>query len=411
MSGVAPARSEFARGWPVLAACLVGVTVGASPIPYNTLGFFLPELAREFGWGYARISLGVTVYGVVGALLAPLFGAWADRHGARRVAVLSLPLFALMFGSLALTPGSLAVYYAQWTLIGLVAIGSTPVVFSRLVNQWFFRRRGLALGIMLLGTSLAAVILPPLVTWAIAHHGWRTAYLVVAALPLLVGLPVAALLLRQPREHEAPAVASTSLHGRSLAEAMADRRFWILWASIALVSFAFGGAYVHMPEIVRLHGYAPSDAAHVMQALGLSILCGRLCTGFLLDRYWAPAVCLPILSIPALACLVLAGDTPGWPLLLGGAALLGFAAGAESDLIAYLASRYFGLAHYGKIYGMLYMPFVLSSAFSPAAYGAVRDATGGYAPMLQASAVMFVAGALLLLALGRYPEAAPARPA
>jgi MFS family permease len=65
------------------------------------------------------------------------------------------------------------------------------------------------------------------------------------------------------------------------------------------------------------------------------------------------------------------------------------------------------MAHYGKIYGMLYMPFGLFSAVSPAVYGRVRDTTGSYDAMLTAAAAMFVAGGALLLLLGRYPATLP----
>ncbi len=91
-------------------------------------------------------------------------------------------------------------------------------------------------------------------------------------------------------------------------------------------------------------------------------------------------------------------------ILTTAAFLLGFAAGAESDLIAFLSARYFGMAHFGRIYGMLYMPFGLFSAISPLLYGLVRDRTGSYDMMLTAAAVMFVAGGALLLLLGRYPD-------
>jgi MFS transporter, OFA family, oxalate/formate antiporter len=84
--------------------------------------------------------------------------------------------------------------------------------------------------------------------------------------------------------------------------------------------------------------------------------------------------------------------------------LLGFAAGAESDLIAFLAARYFGMAHFGRIYGMLYMPFGLMSAISPLVYGIVRDKTGSYDPVLQIAMIGFVLGGGLLLLLGRYPD-------
>lgn len=395
---------EFRRGWPVLLACLVGVATGASPVPYNTIGFFMPELARTHGWSFGAMSLGITIFGVLAAFLAPVFGAMADRYGARRVALVSLALFGLAFGSFAFIGTEIWTFYAVWVLLGLVGIGSTPVTFSRLVNLWFFRNRGLALGIMLIGTSLAAVIIPPLVTWAIGAHGWRTAHLVIAGLPLLVGLPVGLLLLREPKAEERPAGDVSAAAGVTLAEALRDRRFWVIFASIFLVAFAYGGAHIHMPEIVKLHGFPPERAANIMQILGLAILSGRLVTGFLLDRFWAPAVCLPILSLPAIAAFSLAGTAPDFALVAAAAFLLGFAAGAESDLIAYLASRYFGMANYGRIYGTLYMAFALASAISPAIYGRVRDVTGTYDPMLFAAAGLFVGGALLLLTLGRYPE-------
>ena len=97
---------------------------------------------------------------------------------------------------------------------------------------------------------------------------------------------------------------------------------------------------------------------------------------------------------------------PTLPLLIAGF-MLGFAAGAESDLIAYLAGRYFGMGHYGKIYGMLYLPFGLFSAISPMIYGAVRDASGSYDGVLMVAAPMFVIGGGLLLLLGRYPDSFP----
>ncbi len=188
---------------------------------------------------------------------------------------------------------------------------------------------------------------------------------------------------------------------------MRDRRFWIMWVSIFMIALAYGGAHIHMPEIVKMHGFTGQDAARVMQVLGLAILAGRLITGFLLDRFWAPAVCFPILCLPAISVVILMGSAPDYPMVLLGAFLLGFAAGAESDLIAYLGSRYFGLANYGKIYGTLYMAFGIASALSPAAYGMVRDATGNYDTMLTVAAFLFVGGGALLLLLGRYPEQLP----
>ena len=102
-----------------------------------------------------------------------------------------------------------------------------------------------------------------------------------------------------------------------------------------------------------------------------------------------------------MSCYLLLGDTILFPAAALAGFLLGFAAGAESDLIAYLTGRYFGMAHYGKIYGMLYMPFGLFSALSPIIYASVRDNTGSYNPILTVAILGFIIGGGILLLLDR----------
>jgi MFS transporter, OFA family, oxalate/formate antiporter len=120
-------KSEFAKGWKVLVAGLVGVACGASPLPFNTIGFVLAPLKGEFGWSYAQTSLSVTIYGIVAALLAPYFGSLADKHGVRKVAMLSTLAFGLIFAGIGAVPASIFAFYLMWFLVGLVGIGSTPV--------------------------------------------------------------------------------------------------------------------------------------------------------------------------------------------------------------------------------------------------------------------------------------------
>ncbi len=402
--------SEFARGWRPLAAALIGVACGASPIPFNVLPLVLGPVHAEFGWDFAQAAAGVTIFGIIASLLAPVFGGLADRFGVRPVAIGSLLAFALVFASFYLLPGSLGGWYLFWAMLGIVGIGSTPVTWSRAVSMWFSKNRGLALGIMLLGTSVSALVVPQIAQAAIARFGWRAAFPAAALLPLLVAIPLALLWFREPLPHERPAGvsdASGRLTGLTLGEALRGYRFWVLLASILVIALAYGGAHIHMAQIVGLHGFSPAVAASVLGVVALGILAGRLIVGLLFDRFWAPGVAAPAMLLPAVACFLLTGTTPNLSMVMLGGFLLGFAAGAESDVIAFLAARYFGMAHYGKIYGALYMPFGIGSAISPIVYGRVRDVSGSYDPMLTAAMLMFVIGGALLLLLGRYPDAAP----
>lgn len=402
--------SEFGRGWKVLVASMIGVACGASPLPFITIGFFIDPLQQEFGWSRTEISLGVTIYGILAALLAPVFGGLADRYGVRPVALGSTVIFGVTFAAFAVVPGELWAFYLVWLMIGLFGIGSTPVTWSRAVNLWFFKQRGLALGLMLVGTSISAIVLPFLTTYFITHFGWRMAYALLALLPLAIALPLGLWWFREPRVEERPAGVGASadprdLPGRTLREAMKERRFWILWLSVALVTLAYAGALVYLPSMLKQRNFDPTSVATVLSVFGLSIFAGRIITGLLLDRFWAPLVVLPILCLPAVSCWMLMGDAPlSFTLAVIAAFFMGFASGAETDLVAYLAGRYFGMKNYGKIYGVQYMAFGLMAALSPTLYGWVRDSTGSFDPMLIAAAFMFLAGGFLLLLLGPYPD-------
>jgi MFS transporter, OFA family, oxalate/formate antiporter len=282
-------RSEFGQGWKVLLAGFLGTMCGASPLPFNVLGFLFDPLKAEFGWSRAQVSAGITVFGLSAALLAPVFGWLADRYGVRKVGIWSLVAFVLTFSAMALTPDSILGYYALWLLVGLVGIGSTPVTWSRALSMWFVKNRGLALGIMLIGTSAAAFIVPQIAVWAIKSFGWRMMFPIVALLPLLVALPVVLAVFREPRENERPAAltaADGSVAGMTFKEAIRTRQFWVLWISIFIIALCYGGAHIHMPAIVKDHGFDVKAAAGIMGIVGMGLLVGRVGVGFLLDKFW-----------------------------------------------------------------------------------------------------------------------------
>lgn len=405
--------SEFRRGYPVLIASALGVAFGASPVPFNSLGSFTLPLAEEFGWGRGEIQLAVFWMTVAVILVVPVIGGLADRYGVRKVAITTLALFGLSFAALGATPGSLTAFYALWMIMGFLGGGSTPVTWTRAVNSWFVRNRGFALALTLVGTGITAAFLPSLATYLIERVGWRLAFVGIAILPLGVALPVAIWLFREPPETKPVDPAATMLteapHEAPLAmtlrEAMRGYRFWVLAASILLVSMGIAGTITNLQPLLGDRGFTPAEAARTAGAIGLSIVFGRLLAGFLIDRFWAPGVTLPMLVLPAFACLLLTQAEISASSALLAAVLVGFASGAETDLVAYLSARYFGLKHYGKIYGVQYAVFGLASGIAPALFGRVYDQTGSYNGILYAAAVMFTVGAFLLLTLGRYPRA------
>ena len=395
---------EFARGWPIVVSSLLGIGCGLAALPFYTLGVFAPHLAAQFGWSIGQIMGALTVTTLSLVIAGPIAGMLCDRYGTRPVALVSLVLFGLSYCSLAWLGGSLWQYYLTFLVISLVGVGTLPITFTRTVNRCFDRNRGLALGLAMMGTGLFGILCKPLLAWVIAGHGWRAGFLLLGALPLMVALPACFLLFRGTGSGAgAPGVAA--LPGLTRAEALRTWRFWLIALVLLPISFALAGTVPNLEGILTDHGFSPALILRLTPLVGLASIVGRLVGGWLLDRFWAPAVAFVILGMPAASCVLLAmGDLDP----AGGALaifLIGFALGIEYDVVAFLTARFFGMRAYAAIYSLFYVCFAVGAGFAPLIFGVIRDRTHGYAPALLLSALLLPLCSAAFLLLGRYPVA------
>jgi MFS family permease len=394
----------------VVVAAMVGVALGLSPIPFYTIGMLAPQLSAEFGWSFAALMASITVQSGVVMIASPLAGIAIDRFGARPVALVSLPLFGLSFMSLALSNGSLTLYYAQWVIMAVLGVGTLSATWTRVVTQWFDKWRGMALGLASCGTGITGFIIKPLCAHLIETHGWRTAVVVVGCLPIVVGVPVVALLFREMARGDAapdkPLEAAEEVvqSGLTLAEAARDRRLWIMAGAFLFIAFALTAPTPNLENILKTRAFTLPQIGEITAAFGLSVIAGRLIGGWLLDRFWAPLIALVILAFPALGCWLLTSSALS-PLIAALAVIsLGFGAGFEFDLLAYLISRFFGQRHYGAIYGCFYAVIAFAGGMGPVVFGYVFDRIGDYTIALRSGSACLVVGAVLLLAMGAYPK-------
>ena len=193
--------SEFGRGWPVVSAAAVGVGLGLSPLPFYTLGVFVAPLVQEFGWTPAQVfGFAFPIYTIGAFLMSPLIGVLTDRIGARKVALASVVGFGLVMMAMSLNTGSLTLYAVLWAVLAVCGAGTLPITFTRPVASWFERQRGFALGIALIATGMFGTLAKYASEAVIAEAGWRAAYLVVGALPILIALPIVALGFRDLKD-------------------------------------------------------------------------------------------------------------------------------------------------------------------------------------------------------------------
>lgn len=403
------------RAWLVVIAAMVGVSVGLGPLPFYTIGMFAPELSADFGWSFAALMGSIAVQSAVVMLVSPLAGYAVDRFGARPVAIISMTCLGLCFMSLSLNNGSLMVFYAQWVVMAILGAGTLSATWTQVVNGWFDRHKGLALGLASAGSGITGFLIKPFVAWLIVDFGWRMAFVAVGLLPIVIGLPVVLLFFRERRfvtkavssvinEAGAAPEAAPGIEGLTLREALRGKTFWFMALAFVMIAFALTAPTPNLENILKLRGFTLAEIGAITSSFGLAVIAGRLIGGWLLDRIWAPLCAFGVLLIPAIGSVLLTQSELTAPIVLFAVIALGFGAGFEFDLLAFLISRYFGQRNYGLIYGCFFTVVALGGGLGPVVYGMAFDKIGNYQIALISGGVLLFVGAAVLLLLGPYPD-------
>ncbi len=382
-----------------------------------TFGVFAKPLAAEFQSSRGSIALAVSLLDLMVTFTAPGAGRLVDRYGARGVIVTSLLALVACLAGLSLLQPPVWHLHALYLLAGLLAVASAPVTYGRVVANWFDRKRGLALGLASTGVGLGAFITPSLAQFLIGKAGWRGAYLGLASASLLIAVPVVAIFLRGTPEEVGlvqdgatapgtPAPRAAPPAGMKVSEALRTRTFWQLCGIFFGVGACVIGATAHLAPLLTDHGVSGQSAALAASIFGVASMAGRVGNGYLVDRFFAPRVAAALFAGGAGGVAILWRGGTGHAAFLA-AALLGFAMGAEADVMPFLVSRYFGMRSMAELYGCAFGSFTLGNAAGRYLFAAGFDATGSYATPLACAFAVLVLAAVAALGLGEYgPHAA-----
>jgi predicted MFS family arabinose efflux permease len=379
------------NGWKVTLAAFVGVMVSfAAMVPF-TFSLFLTPLHDAFGWKREAISRAFAITALTVAACSPTIGTLLDRLPPRRIILPCIVVFACGIASLSLMREHIAQFYATYLLLGIVGNGTAQLAYSRAVLTWFEQRRGLAIAVVLTGSGTGSIILPLIAQHVISSQGWRASYIVLGALALL-GFPLTTLLVRNRPSAEAPTHAPS--HQKPVWSVLATRTFWLIAVPVMFSALSLNGAIAHLAALLTGRAITPTSAALALSMLGISGIIGRLITGHLLDRLFAPYVSLAVLLVAGLGLVTIAYANTA-AMGVAGAFLMGFGSGSEADVVPYLIAKYFGRERFSTLYGLSWTAYAIGGAIGPVMMGHAFDKAGSYQP----SAVLLLASPLLVAAL------------
>ena len=397
------AREEWRSMWPLPFVAMIGIA-GSSMFSYSS-GVFLGSMTKEFGWTRADFSSGFTIQMLLIVLVAPLIGRVIDRVGPRRMALIGIIPFTLAFAALGLANGSVT----QWALLcflqGLAATCISPVIWLTAVVGRFHASRGMALAIAQAGIGVSTAIWPSAAAYFIETLGWRPAFGALVLCWAIPVLPLTFFLFFGPRDRKAAAsvahVPPPPAERPKVARLLLSKTFVCLILAGALFSMVSLGTTLHMVPLLQSNGFDLTTAAWIASIAGIATLLGRLGTGVLLDRYPAKIVAIITFLVPILPVLLLWQFKGSFEVSVVAVVIFGFTAGAESDVVAYIASRLLPATIFASGYAIIIAVFAVFASMGPLLASHLYDLKGSYDLFLLLVVPVVIVGAALMAMLPR----------
>lgn len=395
-------KSKFHYAWWILIALSIIVGVGKGAIN-NTAGLFLTSVTEDLGIGMGSLSLYFSVSAVVTLIFLPIGGKLMAKYDTRLILSIGIVLQA---GAFALFGFMSSVW--GWYLLAIpLAVGGvfiTVIAGPVIINQWFKKSNGLALGVLsAVGGGIGAI--SQIVAAAlIGDFGWRSAYMMVGGVAILIVVPIVILLIkRSPQAHgvlpygaEDVNVGQENVQGVSAAEAGIDmataKKSTALYMLIVFFFFltSIASFSMHIPTYLKNQGFDIAFAGNIMGTYMIGVLVGSLVLGFLVDKLGSKytAILAMFAGIIAICLLLFANKSTA---MITIAVVLFSLIGSSIGIVApALTSTIFGKKAYSEIYSTASLGLAISSIIALPAYGFVYDATGSYTSVLYAIMIMLV---------------------
>lgn len=418
-------KPRYFYGWNIVAASFLA-NLSYAEQHASMLGLFFRPFQREFGWSRSAMAGAHTVSRVVEALVATYVGPLVDRYGPR----ILMPIGATIVGCAMVATTQIDAIWEFYLLRGLVVgIGYTlmgALVTDVSVNNWFIRKRGRAIAIARSGASASNVILTPIAVFVIAASGWRTMFIVFAAITwLFVIIPPLVLMRRRPEDMGLKPDGidaddgeawlqeeKTELAGQMTSnlgptwtrrQVLATGSFWLLATSFTVSSLAFQAINISLIPYIQDLGHGDAMVASVVTFRAVLMGTATLLMGFVSEYAQKPSIrVLPFVVQGAGTVLFLLAGEPIFLWLAVSAYGLGFSCAAIIQEVVW--ADYFGRVSLGLVRSLGYFITFGVGAIGPVAMNFVFDVLGSYRPSFMVLAGLFVLAAFLI-ALSRPPKA------
>ena len=371
------------QGWTVLAA-MMAVHAFAFGL-YASFTFWVNPWMETFAVPRSQIMLAMMAVGLGMSLLSPFVGKAMDRIAIHHMVVAGMLLLALAMALLSVTTSIVQIIAIYAVLLSLALPLSGPLAGQGLMVRWFTRQRGLALGLVSVGSSIGGFLMPPLVTYMVATLGWRGSHLVIAGVVLVVFVPLVLLFVRSPPmvnaaagqpAGESNAPSDDGYPVWTTASVLRSRTFLPLVISLLPLAISVLIFTANFGPYTLDLGIASQQAGFLLSFFAITMIVGKLLVSSLCDLVDFRLVYAGVIILLATGMAVLT-TSPGYLTLMAASTMIGVSAGSFVALMGAIVGRQFGPRGFGRAAGMLFFAYCWTTTTIPLSAW-VRDTTGSY---------------------------------
>ena len=397
-------RLHFA--WLILIGLCVSVGLGKAALN-NSAGLFLSPVSQDLNVGVGSLTIYLSVSSIVTLLFLPFGGKLLSKYSARLVL-----FFAIIFQAGAFALFGLMNSIWGWYLLAIpLAIGGvfiTVIGGPVLIERWFSKGKGLALGILSSIVGLLGVFAQPIIGALISQFGWRNAYFITGLGVLIIVTPIILLLIRNsPKDKNTKAYGDTStdidphkqiqnIEGIAYTTAKKTPAFFLL-ALFFFIITAISSFTMHVPTYLVNQGQKVSISGAIMSELIVGVFVGSLVFGYLTDKIGAKKVGLLAMILGLIATILLIAMPDFIVVVAVALFLFGMFTSSIGTIAPAMASSLFGSKDYSQIYSTSSIGLALASIVALPAYGFIYDISGSYTTGLIIIILLFVVNIIAII--------------
>ena len=385
------AKGKIFYGWFIVAAGFL-VIASCIGIVWNCNSLFIKPICAELGLSRQSVSVTQTIMSWAYMSVSLIFGWVCNKTDLRKVMMVAACVIGTAFFLFSKVQ-SLASLYVITAVVSICYSFLTVLPFSLIISNWFYERRGTAIGLAFMGSGVGGMFFTFLAGKCMAAFGWRTTYQILAVLLLVIVVPCVFLIVRLRPEDmgltpygtpEEPTAEQLNYHSQGVTcrQAAAKPLFWILCLGAMVMSACQNSISLNIPPHLTDIGYSIEFATNVLALTMGGLAVGKLVLGWLYDKIgvrWATLLaCIEMaLGLVGMNC---ARFSPMAAVLIVVGGGMGTAFGSVTYPI--LTQTFYGMKDYSLIYGITFAFNGFGGGIASPIINRMYDLTKTYVPSL-----------------------------